>query len=430
MATEGRPALDDTAMFMAMWMHQHPLAEDPERAVEENETPKTYNKMGVVVKNADGYLFAAEFSRKYAHPVMSLVLKFGRRLEGSTLYASRKPCSDCTKHMLQVRIKHVYYFPCDPEAGKPTDQKTAEDLEISDYLFKLSDMSVRIKIPSYIKSDILEDSTPLDNLEPFGELESESEYVVSRQALRCAIIGEEEEKQTVTDEEFKERMEGKYRTAIMMLNAMTDQYPSGIPPKAIPKGASLNFPEESSETLCRHGFVMANITSYRSSDLKTGVGAALMNSKGQYIGFGYSGFPWGISSDDVPRYGGKTEASALYVKYPYVIHAETNALIFCNKIGINHKDEKTVLFSTKEPCNHCAFNIFESGVKMVVYGEKRKKEDGKKPSSEVSSGTIGYGKFSKYAKLKENKVNQFIIETQDDGEPPKKRRRSTKEKTG
>ncbi|XP_070577364.1 cytidine and dCMP deaminase domain-containing protein 1-like [Ptychodera flava] len=417
MATEGRPALDDTAMFMAMWMHQHPLAEDPERAVEENEIPKPYNKMGVVVKNADGYLFAAEFSRKYAHPVMSLVLKFGRRLAGSTLYASRKPCSDCTKHMLQVIIKHVYYFPCDPEAGNPTNSKTVEDLEISDHLFKVSDMSVRVKIPSYIKPIIPEDSTPLDNLGPFGELcvGPNSEYVVSRQALRCAISAKEEEKQTVTDEMFKERMKGKYRTAIMKLNAMADQYPSGIPPEAIPKEASLNFTEENRETLCRHGFVMANITSYRSSDLKTGVGAALMNSEGHYIGFGYSGFPWGISIDDVPRYGGKTEASASYVKYPYVIHAETNALTFCNKIGINHKDEKTVLFSSEEPCNHCAFNIFESGVKMVVYGKRRKNEDGKKTSSKISSGTISYEKLTEYAER--NGVSLFIIETQEDGEP-------------
>jgi len=54
----------------------------------------------------------------------------------------------------------------------------------------------------------------------------------------------------------------------------------------------------------------------------------------------------------------------LDTKYPYVCHAEKNAIH--NASNKNDLDGAT-LYSTLFPCNDCAKDIIQSGIKKVIY---------------------------------------------------------------
>ena len=68
--------------------------------------------------------------------------------------------------------------------------------------------------------------------------------------------------------------------------------------------------------------------------------------------------PKGCSDDEFPwdREGEQT-------KYPYVVHAELNAILNANGRDLRGSRIYVALF----PCNECAKAIIQSGVKEVVY---------------------------------------------------------------
>ena len=69
---------------------------------------------------------------------------------------------------------------------------------------------------------------------------------------------------------------------------------------------------------------LAFLSGKRSKDPVTQVGACIVKDK-KIIGIGYNGFPKG--SDDDELSWGKTSDNILDTKYPYVVHAELNAIL-------------------------------------------------------------------------------------------------------
>jgi len=111
---------------------------------------------------------------------------------------------------------------------------------------------------------------------------------------------------------------------------------------------------------------LAYLISQRSKDPNTQVGAVIVNSDNRVVGTGYNGFPNGCS-DDVLPWGKNDSENILNTKYPYVVHAEANAII--NSIGISLKD--CTIFSILAPCNECTKLIIQSGIKKVIYSEDK-----------------------------------------------------------
>jgi len=105
---------------------------------------------------------------------------------------------------------------------------------------------------------------------------------------------------------------------------------------------------------------IAVLSSYRSKDPNTQVGACIVDSDKKIIGVGYNGFPIGCSDDDLP-WGAKGDF--LDVKYSYVCHAELNAIL--NSVGRNLSGCSIYVYLF--PCNECAKAIIQSGIKEVVY---------------------------------------------------------------
>ena len=105
---------------------------------------------------------------------------------------------------------------------------------------------------------------------------------------------------------------------------------------------------------------IAILSARRSKDPNTQVGACIVNSNNKIMSVGYNGFPRGCSDDDFPweRSGDDFET-----KYPYVCHAELNAILNNGGSSLNGCKIYVALF----PCNECAKAIIQSGIKEVIY---------------------------------------------------------------
>ena len=104
---------------------------------------------------------------------------------------------------------------------------------------------------------------------------------------------------------------------------------------------------------------VAVLSSMRSKDPHTQVGACIVNHDKRIVGVGYNGFPRGCSDDELP-WG--REGDTLHTKYLYVCHAELNAILNSSS---NLSDCK--LYVALFPCNECAKAIIQSGIKEIVY---------------------------------------------------------------
>ncbi len=103
---------------------------------------------------------------------------------------------------------------------------------------------------------------------------------------------------------------------------------------------------------------VAKLAACRSKDPSTQVGACVVSPENIIISTGYNGMPMGCSDDEFPwaRDGAET-------KYPYVVHAELNAILNANGRDLRGSRVYVALF----PCNECAKAIIQSGIKEVVY---------------------------------------------------------------
>lgn len=105
---------------------------------------------------------------------------------------------------------------------------------------------------------------------------------------------------------------------------------------------------------------IALLSARRSKDPNTQVGACIVNKKNKIVGTGYNGLPVGCSDDEFPW--SKT-GDFLETKYPFVCHAELNAIL--NNIGMDLSGCK--IYTALFPCNECTKAIIQAGICEVVY---------------------------------------------------------------
>ena len=103
---------------------------------------------------------------------------------------------------------------------------------------------------------------------------------------------------------------------------------------------------------------VAMLAARRSKDPNTQVGACIVSPDNIIISTGYNGLPNGCSDDEYPW-----EREGEENKYPYVVHAELNAILNANGRDLRGSRLYVALF----PCNECAKAIIQAGVKEVLY---------------------------------------------------------------
>ena len=109
---------------------------------------------------------------------------------------------------------------------------------------------------------------------------------------------------------------------------------------------------------------VAMFSAMRSKDSNTQVGACIVSDENKIISVGYNGMPIGCDDDDMPW---ERDGDALNTKYPFVCHAELNAIL--NRQAVTTQNAR--IYVTLFPCNECAKAIIQSGIKEVIYAENK-----------------------------------------------------------
>lgn len=104
---------------------------------------------------------------------------------------------------------------------------------------------------------------------------------------------------------------------------------------------------------------LAHLSGLRSKDPNTQVGACIVNQDNRVVGIGYNGLPYGCADEEYP-WG--REGDFIDTKYPYVVHAELNAIL-----NSTTSLKNCTVYVSLFPCNECSKAIIQSGIKEVVY---------------------------------------------------------------
>lgn len=104
---------------------------------------------------------------------------------------------------------------------------------------------------------------------------------------------------------------------------------------------------------------LAHLSAKRSKDPSTQVGACIVSPDKRVVGIGYNGFPNGCDDDVFPW---DREGSFANTKYPFVVHAELNAIL-----NSTQNLKGCSLYVSLFPCNECAKAIIQSGISRIVY---------------------------------------------------------------
>ncbi|CAK8697101.1 unnamed protein product [Clavelina lepadiformis] len=163
---------------------------------------------------------------------------------------------------------------------------------------------------------------------------------------------------------------------------------------------------------------LAILSSQRSKDPSTQVGACIVNKDKRVIGMGYNGlpdgckddrFPWGKAAHECCCECGcgcdecqcskrrKVEYKWLKDKNFYVCHAELNAIV--NSYGNSVRG--CTVYVTLFPCNECTKLLIQSGIaRIVYYSDKHKDRD----TTKASKWMLDYVKveYTEHKKLDKN----------------------------
>ena len=120
---------------------------------------------------------------------------------------------------------------------------------------------------------------------------------------------------------------------------------------------------------------MAQIWAENSYCKRRQVGALVVKDQ-RIISDGYNGTPSGFENI----------CEENNVSFPYVLHAEANAI---TKLARSHNNsDGSTLYVTASPCIECAKLIIQSGIRRVVYGEKYRLDDGLKLLARAGIETV------------------------------------------
>jgi dCMP deaminase len=98
---------------------------------------------------------------------------------------------------------------------------------------------------------------------------------------------------------------------------------------------------------------LAKVVSQRSHDTQTQHGCIITDKNNRILGVGYNGFPRGLSDNNLPN----TRPD----KYPWMIHAERNALSNCVV-----RPDNGIAYVTGQCCNDCIMALWQEGIGTVV----------------------------------------------------------------
>ena len=107
---------------------------------------------------------------------------------------------------------------------------------------------------------------------------------------------------------------------------------------------------------------VAYLSSHRSKDPSTQVGACIVNKDNHIIGTGYNGMP-GLCEDKAMPWD--KEGRPEDTKYPYIVHAEVNAVL--NTVFSDLSSCR--IYVTHKPCPDCLKVLLTKKIRIIIYSE-------------------------------------------------------------
>lgn len=121
----------------------------------------------------------------------------------------------------------------------------------------------------------------------------------------------------------------------------------------------------------------AQVAAMRSKDPSTQVGACIASPDNRVLSIGYNGAPAGFDDEDFPW--GRDSEDPMCTKYPYVVHAEANAIL--NFRGARSELAESRLYVTHFCCNECAKMIAQTDIGEVIYLHDHAMSNGLTPAT-------------------------------------------------
>ena len=350
---EIRITKENLYMALALWMEESPYSQSPPKL-----GSKEFKKVGVVFVLPNDRVLAADCSRDDVHGVARVMINHCGMLEGCKVFISRKPCSLCAKLLVQSKVSRVLYLPIEPES---TDKK---DLDRVDNLFKVSPVGQSVFVPCVEQKVLTNDDKHREEIT--AEYDKLFEKWWSVESIRLhwpSIIGK---MKIQVEQDFRSLMKWiavvKAPLDKIVLQTVNIANCDSSGPTVNRQKYTVDRDPLLTVDLAKHVMIFAKMLARQTDDPKKGVGAVLIKGK-EFVSLGWNGFPSKALYGEFPR--ASDDDNAPETKFPYVIHAEQNALLVRNA-----KDSRNgVLFVTKSPCDECAPMVKLSGVKTIVVGE-------------------------------------------------------------
>ena len=377
---------EDLFMVLALWMEHFPV-EVNENLTKDNRNAKRHHKVGAVLVSPNDILHAVDCSRGDVHAVARLLINHPDIAKGCKMFVSRKPCSFCTKLLVQSKVERVFFPPFEPEYhGVSTSETFEHETSQVDTLFTRSSIGQSVFVPKVEEAVLKCESIDDDD-------DDDEKRRIKEEELFKKFWKEEWMKTVKTklpwqafDKKMEDQVKKYFKTTVKW---MVQTSGLDVEEVSFEKAEGSSLDRDNGETLdfktAVHLIRMARFLAARTDDPKKGVGAIIVNKNMEIKGLGWNGFPFKALYGEFPR-ASDDDVKVKDKKYPFIIHAEQNALLMRNakKLG---KD--ATLFVTKTPCDECAPLIQMQGIKTVVLGEKMKSN---------KSGDLTYVKFPKSVK--------------------------------
>ena len=381
--------MDNTTGVINVGHFKEPLTnciESNSRLDEEKKPSKgsisRLNKIGVVMVDSRENIVAIDCSRDVVHGVTSVLVDFSDLAANCVIYTSRKPCSLCTKLMVQAGISRVCYLPFEPE--NPDEH----DLDKVEKLYRMSEIGQSVYVPNIQKTVLVESEVKRSPYAP---------HKLSHRSVLFTLLNRywsEQWKRSITLKlkwpEFNECKQQVDHSIHIMLewiarvtfgdlpdsvnfyecegrNPNGNEASSGCTRDTVPNHEDTPIIPDASnplwQELARHMSRMANILAQRSNDPKRGVGAVILQ-RNQIVSAGWNGYPPKANYGDFPR-ASHIDGPSLTKKYAFSIHAEQAVILGRNTRDIS--EDSSTMFVSKTPCDECVPLILKAGIKNVVF---------------------------------------------------------------
>lgn len=127
---------------------------------------------------------------------------------------------------------------------------------------------------------------------------------------------------------------------------------------------------DSRPTWTQYFLEIAQTVKTRSHDAQTQHGCVITDTDHHIVGTGYNGFPPGVDDSALPKERPE--------KYPYVLHAEENAIL-----NATRPLKGCTMYVTGKPCVPCLRRIMAVGITHVYYDATKPAFQGEAEESEI-----------------------------------------------